>query len=241
MACIAKRRGRYVIDFYDNHGKRRWHTMPRGATKKKATEKLGEIEDEVGRGMYRPAKEIPTFGKVAKDWLEYKKLNVRDSTYDLWAGYVKNHYSEIDGLRVNRIVPATVEKFIVSRQTDGMHIVTLRKVLMVFGQIMQYAVRHRYVDHNPVRDVEKPRSTGKEKTPSRVLTPSEIQKLLTQEKNQKYQTIYHVAVMTRGETGRDPGVQVERPGREERADSHTADYPTGQILSTQDPQIGKAG
>jgi hypothetical protein len=36
-----------------------------------------------------------------------------------------------------------------------MHIVTLRKVLTIYGQIMHYAVRHRYVDHNPVRDVEK--------------------------------------------------------------------------------------
>jgi integrase len=207
MACIAKRHGRYVIDFYDNHGKRRWHTMPEGCTKKKATEKLREIEDQVGRGIYLPAKEIPTFGKVAKDWLGYKKLNVRDSTYNLWAGYVKNHYSEINDLRVNRIVPATVEKFIVSRQTDGMHIATLRKALMLFGQIMQYAVRHRYVDHNAFRDAEKPRRTGSEETPLRILTPSEIQRLLVQEKNQKYRTIYHVAIMTGARQGEILGLK----------------------------------
>jgi len=181
--------------------------MPKGSTKEKATEKLREIEDQVGRGIYLPAKEIPTFGKVAEDWLQYKKLNIRESTNDLWAGYVKNHYAEIDGLRVNRIVPATVEKFIVTRQTDGMHIVTLRKVLMVFGQIMQYAVRHRYVDHNPVRDVEKPRRSGQEETPLRILTPSEIQRLLAQETNQKYRTIYHVAIMTGARQGEILGLK----------------------------------
>ena len=47
MACIAKRRGRYVIDFYDSYSKRRWITMPKGTTKKKATEKLREIEDQL--------------------------------------------------------------------------------------------------------------------------------------------------------------------------------------------------
>ena len=36
MACIAKRRGRYVIDFYDTYGKRRWKTLAKGTTKKKA-------------------------------------------------------------------------------------------------------------------------------------------------------------------------------------------------------------
>ena len=36
MACIAKRRGRYVIDFYDNEGKRQRMTLKKGTTKKKA-------------------------------------------------------------------------------------------------------------------------------------------------------------------------------------------------------------
>ena len=35
MACIAKRRERYVIDFYDTYGKRRWITMPKGELPKK--------------------------------------------------------------------------------------------------------------------------------------------------------------------------------------------------------------
>ena len=37
---MAKRRGRYVIDFYDTYGKRRWKTLPKGTTKKKAIEAL---------------------------------------------------------------------------------------------------------------------------------------------------------------------------------------------------------
>ena len=81
MACIAKRRGRYVIDFYDTYGKRRWITMPKSTTKKKATEKLREIEDQLRRGIYLPDKKIPTFAEVAKDWLEHKRPNLRDSTW----------------------------------------------------------------------------------------------------------------------------------------------------------------
>ena len=73
MACIAKRRGQYVIDFYDTNGKRRWITMPKGTTKKKTKDKLREIEDQLRRGIYIPEKRIPLFKKVAEDWLEYKK------------------------------------------------------------------------------------------------------------------------------------------------------------------------
>ena len=67
MAKVAKRRDRWVIDFYDHQGKRRWITLPKGSTKKKAKEKLREIEDQLARGIYIPEKKIPTFKKIAKD------------------------------------------------------------------------------------------------------------------------------------------------------------------------------
>ena len=54
MACIAKRRGRYIIDFYDTYGKRRWVTMPKGTTKKKAKEKYREVEDQLSGAFICP-------------------------------------------------------------------------------------------------------------------------------------------------------------------------------------------
>jgi hypothetical protein len=67
MAKISKRRDRWVIDFYDTQGKRRWITMPKGSTKKLAKEKLREIEDQLKRGVYFPKDKIPLFKKVAKN------------------------------------------------------------------------------------------------------------------------------------------------------------------------------
>ena len=114
---------------------------------------------------------------------------------------MKNHYEEIRELRVDRIGSATLEKFITTRQSTGMNIVSLRKILMVFGQIMQYSVRHKYIDHNPVRDAEKPRCTGKERNVSRILTPEEIQGLLGCEKDQKYHTLFLLATATGARQG----------------------------------------
>jgi integrase len=61
LACIAKRRGRYVIDFNDNQGKRNRQTLKKGTTKKKAKEKLREIEDQLAKGLYIPEMKLPLF------------------------------------------------------------------------------------------------------------------------------------------------------------------------------------
>ena len=61
MACIRKRRGRWVIDFYDQQGERRWRTMPKGATKDQANKELRAIEDQVERGNYLPAVKVHLF------------------------------------------------------------------------------------------------------------------------------------------------------------------------------------
>jgi site-specific recombinase XerC len=68
-------------------------------------------------------------------------------------------------LKVNRITTAKIEEFIANRQCEGMNIATLRKILVTLGQILAYAVRHRYIDYNPLPDAERPRgkgNTGKE-------------------------------------------------------------------------------
>jgi integrase len=202
MACIAKRRGRYVIDFYDNRGKRRWITLPEGSQKKDAKDKLREIEDQVMKGLYIPTRDIPRFKKVASGWLEYKKANVRGSTWNMYRGHVENHFAQIDNLKVNRITIATVEKFITERREQKVSLATLKKVLGTLGQVLKYAVRHRYIDHNPVSEAERPKDKGKEKAPViRVLTPTEINAMLAEVQDQKFFTLFMLAVSSGAREG----------------------------------------
>jgi hypothetical protein len=92
MAKVAKRRGRYVLDFYDHQGKRRWKTMPKGTTKKKAEEELRKLNDQLLKGIFVPAKRIPLFKRVAADWLIYKKPNLRQSTWSAYEGHTKKTF-----------------------------------------------------------------------------------------------------------------------------------------------------
>jgi hypothetical protein len=45
MAKIAKRRGRYVLDYYDQHGDRHRETLPAHTTLKQAKEAFRDIEE----------------------------------------------------------------------------------------------------------------------------------------------------------------------------------------------------
>ncbi|MEE4355027.1 MAG: tyrosine-type recombinase/integrase [Desulfococcaceae bacterium] len=202
MACIAKRRGRYVTDFYDNQGKRRWKTLPEGCTKTKAKEVLREIEDQLSKGVYLPEKKIPTFKEVAADWLEYKKPNVRESTWRKYEGYIRQHFDEILHIKINRINTARAEKYIIQRQNEGMNLTTLRKLIVTFNQIMNYAVRHNYIDHNPVRDAERPRGQGGEEESSiRIFSTAEISAFLDADKDEKYRTLFMLAIMSGARQG----------------------------------------
>jgi integrase len=202
MACITKRRNRYVIDYYDNQGKRQRKTLKKGTTKKNAKDKLREIEDQLAKGIYIPENKIPIFSKVAKDWLEYKKPNLRASTWSCYEGHTLNHFNDLDNLKINRISIARIEKWIADRQKEGMNILTLRKILVTLGQIMAYAVRHRYISYNPFKDAEKPKGQGEIKEQkTRFLTPNEINAFLENVSNQKYRTLFRLAIFSGARQG----------------------------------------
>ena len=203
MACIAKRRNRYVLDYYDNQGKRHRQTLKKEITKKKAKEKLREIEDQIAKGLFIPETNIPTFKQIAEDWLKHKKPNLRASTWSVYEGHTKNHFGEFENLKINRITTANIEKFITDRQSIRMNILTLRKIMVTLGQIMRYAVRHRYISYNPFTDAERPRRNQGEndKLPIRVLTPEDINSLLDATENYKYRTNFRLAIMSGGRQG----------------------------------------
>jgi len=202
MACITKRRNRYVLDFYDGQGKRQRQTLKAGTTKKAAKDKLREIEDQLQKGIYISDNKIPLFSKAAKDWLENKKQNLRGSTYAVYKGHTLNHFKEFDDIKVNRVTTAKVEKFIINRQKEGMHILTLRKILVTLGQIFSYSVRHKYIDSNPLADAERPKDQGKIKAEKIViLSPEKITAFLDAVSNQKYKTLFRLAIFSGARQG----------------------------------------
>jgi integrase len=176
--------------------------LPKGANKAEARKLLRKIEDQVSKRCYLPVREVPTFSKVAENWLQQKRQNVRSSTLKMYRGHVNHHFEDIKFLKIDRISIATAERFITERQNKGMNLTTLRKIIVTFNQIMNYAVRHRYIDHNPVREAERPRNKGEfEKPTIKVLSPSDINTLLESVSSPKFRMLFMLAIMSGARQG----------------------------------------
>lgn len=206
MATVTKRvypngSFRYVLDYYDTDGRRRRDTLPEGTTKKKAREALRDIEARVSKGLYVHDAGIKTFKEIAADWIQLKRANVRASTWKVLEGHTRNHFSDFDHLKINRINTPRVEKWISDRQADGMNLFTLRKIITTLGQIFSYAVRHGYIGYNPLQAAQRPRAQGHEKKPIRILSGDEIKALLNATKQQKYRMLFTLAIMSGARQG----------------------------------------
>jgi integrase len=204
MAKVAKRRRRYVLDYYDHQGKRQRKTLKKGTTLKQAKDELRQIEDQLSKGIYISPSAIPTFEKVAEDWLKYKKPNIRSSTWSVYEGHTRVHFEDIKHLKINRVTIKTVEQWIADRQKAKMNISTLRKILVTFNQILAYAVRHQYIAYNPLRDAERPRKQGGQNESNhkvRVLNPKEIGALIGAVESPKYKVLFKLAIMSGARQG----------------------------------------
>jgi integrase len=204
MAKVAKRRERYVLDFYDQTGKRIWKTLPKGTTKKIAQDELNKILETLKITTYIPDRKIPKFKDVAKEWLEHKKLNLRSSTWSVYEGHTRNHFSEFLDLKINQINTKMIEQYIYLRQSEGMNISTLKKVLVSLGQIFALAVKRGYCVKNPIIEADRPRTQGTENEEAdkiKILKPIEISAFLNQAQNQKYKMLFTLAVFSGARQG----------------------------------------
>jgi integrase len=140
-----------------------------------------------------------------------------------------------------------------------MNINTLRKILVTLGQILSYAVRHRYLDHNPLRDAERPREKGieGERAQERVsiLTPNQINGLLDAVKGvieerlkkeapkktdvnrikiqeKKYRTLFMLAVFTGARQGELLGLKWGDIDWESKQIHIQRTYTKGQFFAT---------
>lgn len=201
---------RYMIDFYDQSGIRRRETLPAGTTLKAAKELLRKYEDQAGKGVYVPDAEQRLFENVATEWLEYKKANLRSSTWSVVDGLVRNHLSFFFGIQINKISTSKIESWITDKRSST-HILTLRKILMNLGQIFRYAHRHKYIEVNPMLSLERLQSQGESDTEKEmnVLNIEQIRSFLDVVKDQKYHCLFALAIFSGAREGELLGLKWE--------------------------------
>ncbi|MCZ6563067.1 MAG: hypothetical protein O6948_09135 [Deltaproteobacteria bacterium] len=74
MACIRKRRGKWMIDYRDASGKRRWETTE--GNRRDAEERMAKI---IVKG--KPVDTKLTFQEYAERWLDTYRVHLKDGSY----------------------------------------------------------------------------------------------------------------------------------------------------------------
>jgi integrase len=197
MACVRYRRGRWIIDFYDQDGERRWYTMPKGSSKKDANIKKGELEKKVQKKTYITPKTLPLFSTVADDWLK-SKVNIRENTKEGYRGHMETHLKPaFEGMKINQITLAVIEQFRATLLKTGTTVATTKKILSTLSQIMKYAVKHHYQDYNPVRDLERLQTPHNEDEEDlNILQPDQISSLVNATATPGDKVLLMVAALT---------------------------------------------
>jgi integrase len=173
--------------------------MPKGNTRKDANEKMGELEREVRQENYIPPKSIPLFSEVADSWLDSKKSEIRHTTHNQYNGHVENHLKPaFEYLKINQVSFDVIERFKAERLETGVTPFTLSKILTTLGQVLTYAVRSRYIDFNPAREVKKPKGdrVDDEHEEMVILQPKQIRALFCAAEDHWERMLFMAAVLT---------------------------------------------
>ena len=152
MACIKKRRNRWVIDYRDITGHRRWETVQ--GTRKVAEDRLGEI---LKTGKPSPVDTKRTFKEYAEGWMDtYAKTEIKESTRREYTAVLRNHlYPALGSLPFVKIRREHVRRLIAEKSEAGLSRSTIRNILAPLREVYNNAIDDGLASFNPAARVGK--------------------------------------------------------------------------------------
>jgi integrase len=211
MACVKRRRNRWVVDFRDQNGNRRWQSY---TTREEADNALSKLVPAIRAGTYRPPAALPTFEAVAREWLAGKSGH-RIGTQASWQGQLEKHIlPALGALRIDQIRVEDIDAFREAKRASGLKPRTVNAILTTVAAVFTFAERRELVTRNPARVAERCRlnadevsldkpDTETEETvaPDDVLSPTEAAKLIEHATPGFYRTYFLAAVLTGARVG----------------------------------------
>lgn len=169
---------RYVYDL-DANGKAKYRSVY-ARSYSEVKKKLAE-QKAMGSVPKKPQNSEPTISSIADMWLSSKKLKVKESTYSKYYDLVKNHIvptlgqvavNQLDHMQVERYAEALLQRGRLDGR-GGLAPKTVSDILSTLKSILFYAQKHGIATNCYQIQV----SVKQERTPMRVLSPSEQKKL----------------------------------------------------------------
>ncbi len=138
MACVRKRRGKWVIDYRDQLGRRHVETVP--GNRKDADELLAERVKEIGLELI-PQDRKKIFDELVEAYRKaHVEVNVRHSTRKDYETLIDLHLlPHFRGIKVRAIAPQTVEAWRNNLLAIGVGRRTVNKAHIQLGAMLRYA------------------------------------------------------------------------------------------------------
>lgn len=157
MATVAKRRNRYVVDWRDASGRRRWKSFTK---LKEANAYRDEVSQQTRRGIV--VDERLTFDTFVADYRRQHLESgaVRPGTKADYESLLKCHLEPyFRGWRLRDIRRADVLKFRGHLLDNGVGRRTINKALSLLGTLFNIAQENERVHHQPVKNVMLPKQS----------------------------------------------------------------------------------
>src|SRR5262249_42732494 len=117
MACIRKRRRKYVVDYRDSAGIRRWVTCE---TRRDAEAVLDEKRRESRQGTRPVVDPDITTEDYSKRWLNIVQATVKRATYDSYNNTLRLHIlPEFRSTKIRQIQRGRIHGWLAGRLTSG--------------------------------------------------------------------------------------------------------------------------
>ena len=138
MACISRRRGRYVLDWRDHTGARRWRSF---LTKPEAEQAFADVLRESGIAAVAVVDPRITLGAYADRWLEHVKPVLKPATYRSYAGALDLHVPAVlKTLRLRQLTRAHVRELLAAKLGAGLSRNTVRIIHATIRAMLNAAV-----------------------------------------------------------------------------------------------------
>jgi integrase len=177
MACVRKRRGKWVADYRDHTGKRHWETYD---TKKEAEQIVAQHVTALKDGRYTPPNDRRTVRDAFESWWRLSVEGsdnrsgapLRATTRALylwtWNKYVEEKWAARKLVSLGAEEIATWQQELLS---DGLGPRATLVCVQLLGSLLRHARRFKWIQANVCEDVRKPRY----KVKVRAFTAAEVE------------------------------------------------------------------
>jgi len=182
VACIRKRRNKWVLDYRDHQGRRHWETVH--GNRKDAEQLLAQRLQEIGKGEYQAKNEQTTFDELSDAYKTgHIAVNVRQSTRRDYERNIRRYLiPHFAGMKIRTISPEMIEAFRSKLLEQGTGRRTVNKCHTLLSAMLRYALRYRWISYNAAAEVRKLRADTEHQNrlaEGNILKPAEVRQLLS--------------------------------------------------------------